>query len=109
MTTSPTDFRSTVRFAKNAITLLVLVGAPVLLMAEPEPFASSPSEGYVAEWTTEMAEQFPACQPHKEGDLTAAVVVIHQSGDVRRMSTDAAFAVNADDERANDIWVVGSC
>lgn len=63
----------------------------------------------VPAWSTAMAERFPACEEYVEGDIAASVVVVHPDATVERMSTDAAYAVNSDAERANNTWVVGAC
>lgn len=103
--------KRTIQTAKRTITWAFLFAVPFALMAQPSPFdldahaapANAPS------WTTQHADRFPACEEYAEGDIVAAVVVVHPNADVARMSTDAAYALNTDDERANNVWVIGSC
>lgn len=104
-------FRRTVQLAKRAVVTAVLLAAPSALMAQPVPFdAEGNSAGaYSPDWTAALADRFPACQSHEAGEISAAVIVVRQSAEVRRMSTDAAYAINTDDDRANDLWVVGTC
>ena len=109
MTTSPSALRRTILLAKRTTTLGFLLAAPFALMAQHAPFAEPTAETNVPTWTVEMAEDFPGCQRHREGTVSAAVIVVDSGADVRRMSVDRAFALNTDDERANNVWVVGSC
>jgi hypothetical protein len=96
---------------KQLVTIAVLVAAPSALMAQPAPFDLDAHAGpsNVPAWTAEHADRFPACDAYAEGDLVAAVVVVHPDAEVQRMSTDAAWALNTDAERANNVWVIGSC
>lgn len=105
------NMRRIVQIAKTVVTVAALASAPMMFMAQPAPFEVGADSGatYAPEWTAELAERFPACDAHEAGDLTAAVVVVLQSGEVRRMSTNNAYSINTDDNRANDLWVVGAC
>lgn len=100
-----------VKAAKTTITWAFLFAAPFALMAQPSPFDldahAAPTN--TPTWTAEHAERFPSCQKQREGVVAAAVVVVDSGADVRRMSVDRAYALNTDDERANNVWVIGSC
>jgi hypothetical protein len=96
--------------AKRTITIAALFAAPFALMAQPSPFAEAADTATnVPSWTAELADRFPACEEQREGVLAAAVVVVDSGADVHRMSVDQAYALNTDDERANNVWVVGAC
>lgn len=88
-----------------------LFAVPFALMAQPAPFDldANPAPTNAPAWTAEHAEQFPACEAQREGVVAAAVVVVDSGAEVSRMSVDKAFALNTDDERANNVWVVGAC
>lgn len=104
-------FQITVLRIKKAITIIFLASAPMALMAQPVPFAEG-AEGApsnIPAWTAEMADRFPACEAHREGDVASAVIVVDSGADAKRMSTDAAYALNSDAERANNVWIVGVC
>lgn len=100
-----------VKAAKTTVTWAFLFAVPFALMAQPAPFDLDAQAGpsNVPAWTGEHAEQFPSCEKHREGVVAAAVVVVDSGADVHRMSVDKAYALNTDDERANNVWVIGSC
>lgn len=60
-------------------------------------------------WDRDAAQAFPACQATREGVFYPVVVVVTMSGDLARMSFDAAWERGANDEPADDVWVVGGC
>jgi hypothetical protein len=98
------------------LTCLAAVFVPSILAPDFADFGGRGGSGIadtkatnVPEWTADLADQFPGCKPQKPGEVTAAVVVVLPTSEVRRMTTDAAYAINADDERANNVWVVGTC
>ena len=61
----------------------------------------------VPEWSW-VAEDFPSCSPRTDV-LAEDVVVVDSGADSHRMDFDRAWALNHDNERANDVWVVGTC
>lgn len=63
--------------------------------------------GNQPEWSW-VAAEFPSCSP--ETDVLAEDVVVVDSGaESYRLPFDRAWDLNHDDERANDVWVVGTC
>lgn len=110
MTTSPSTFRRTVQITKTVITTTVLFATPFALMAQPAPAIDHHVEATnTPAWNRHLADQFPACEAIREGVVTPAVIVVRSTGIAQRLTTDRAFALNADDERANNVWVVGTC
>ena len=61
----------------------------------------------VPEWSW-VAADFPACSS-ETGVLADEVVVVDSGADSHRLPFDRAWDLNHDDERANDVWVVGTC
>lgn len=61
----------------------------------------------VPEWSW-VADDFPACSSATDV-LADTVVVVDSGADARRISFDRAWDLNHDGERANDVWVVGTC
>lgn len=61
----------------------------------------------VPEWSW-VAADFPACLS-ETGVLADEVVVVDSGADAHRLPFDRAWDLNHDDERANDVWVVGTC
>lgn len=61
----------------------------------------------VPEWSW-VAEDFPGCSPRTDV-LAEDVVVVDSGSDAHRLDVDRAWDLNHDDERANNVWVVGTC
>lgn len=99
------------RFAFALLTAVgfILMEAISGVQAAAPDFTHAVTPAVAPTWTSATADRFPACRAHREGDVAAVVVVADTSSDVRRMSTDLAWALNSDAEKANDVWVVGTC
>lgn len=91
---------STVAFA---VFMMFLAVEP----AEKGDFSTQPVNS--PSWSQSVAAEFPGCQKQREGDVSDTVVVVTQGSDMKRVSTESAYALNTDDERANDVWVIGVC
>ena len=61
----------------------------------------------VPEWSW-VAADFPSCSGATDV-LADQVVVVDSGAESYRLGFDQAWAINHDGERANDVWVVGTC
>ena len=87
-------------------------------MAVP-PSSSSTSEqagqvvSHAPAWTFSDLSAFPGCVPSTAwpAGRPAGHLVVHRSGQEtwHRVAFDAAWRVNHDADRTNDVWVVGVC
>lgn len=97
------------RFTFGLITAVAFIlTSAVSGVKAPAPDFAQAETVSMPSWS-DVADRFPGCDAHREGVVAAAVVVVDSSAVSRRMSTDAAYAVNTDGVRANDVWVVGTC
>jgi hypothetical protein len=98
------------------------VAVPAMTHEAPEAgWNASPVEGIGYEsmtqakpanlptWDREASAAFPKCEANREGVLYPVVVVVTMGGDLSRMSFDEAWGRGTNDERADDVWVVGGC
>jgi len=63
----------------------------------------------VPDWTRATARAYPGCEAVQDGVLYDTVVVVKSDASTVRMPFDKAWALGHDDERANDVWVIGGC
>jgi hypothetical protein len=61
----------------------------------------------VPSWNGQYAKDFPMCE--KEKALADNLLVITQGNDPVIMPFDKVWEVAKDDNRANDVWVIGDC